>query len=185
MINFRIGSEIELRPFSEDDAEQAFAVVKENLEHLHPFLHWAVESYSPASAREFIAQAKNDAEARKSLGFGIFKNGTLIGSIGFVNFNWNSRRTEIGYWIAKGYEGRAIITQSCKLLINYAFDELQLNRIEIHCAFENARSRAIPEKLGFVQEGILRQSEWRHTRFYDMVIYGLLKNEWEGSECTL
>lgn len=179
MVTFQIGRDITLRPFKEEDAEQIITVVKKNLGHLHTFLHWAVESYSLKSAEEFIAQATADADARKGLGFGIFEAGVLIGSIGFVNFNWISKRTEIGYWIAVDSQGKGVITQSCKLLINFAFDDLKLHRVEIHCAVENVRSRAIPEKLGFVQEGILRQSEWRHTRFYDMVIYGMLKEDWK------
>jgi ribosomal-protein-serine acetyltransferase len=86
---------------------------------------------------------------------------------------------EIGYWISAKFEGNGIITHSCKALIAYAFNELKLNRVEIRCATENGRSRAIPERLGFKLEGVLRESEWRHTRFYDMAIYGLLQNEWK------
>lgn len=179
MVKFQIGNEIELRQFVESDAEDILSAVKENYNHLHPFLHWAVPEYSLEFAKNFIKQSQKDAAEDKSLGFGILDAGQVIGSIGFVNFNWQSRRTEIGYWIAKGYEGRGIITQSCRLLIAYAFDELKMNRVEIHCAAENQRSRAIPEKLGFTKEGVLRQSEWRHTRFYDMVIYGMLVEVWK------
>jgi ribosomal-protein-serine acetyltransferase len=54
-----------------------------------------------------------------------------------------------------------------------------MNRIEIRCATENLRSRAIPEKLNFKLEGVLRQSEWRHSRFFDMAIYSTLREEWK------
>ena len=57
-----------------------------------------------------------------------------------------------------------------------------MNRIEIHCATENVRSRAIPEKLNFKLDGVLRQSEWRHTRFFDMAIYSMLAEEWREGE---
>ena len=71
------------------------------------------------------------------------------------------------------------MTKSCLALINYAFDELKLNRVEMHCGVENKRSRKIPEKLGFIEEGVVRQAGWLHGRFVDFVIYGILANEWE------
>lgn len=53
-----------------------------------------------------------------------------------------------------------------------------MNRIEIRCADANVRSRAIPERLGFKLEGVLRQALCRHLQIYDDIIYGLLKEEW-------
>jgi ribosomal-protein-serine acetyltransferase len=178
MPEFQVSKEIELRPFTEENANEIFASVTRNFEHLRPFLHWVTPDYSLEGVKEFIAQASKASAERKSESYGIFYNHKLVGSIGFVNFNWNSKRMEIGYWIEKDFEGKGIVTKSCKALIDYAFDELLMNRIEIHCATENIRSRAIPERLGFQLEGVLRQSEWRHTRFYDMAIYGILTTEW-------
>lgn len=177
MFSLKIRDDIELYGIAEKDAEEIFKLVKENYEHLRPFLHWVTPDYSLASAREFVERSQKAFAENISQTFGIFHDGKIVGVIGFVLFNWHSRRTEIGYWIAKSYEGRGIITESCEALINYAFQELKMNRIEIHCATENTRSRRIPEKLNFKLEGILRQSEWRHTRFYDMAIYSLLAEE--------
>src|SRR6266568_1034377 len=52
------------------------------------------------------------------------------------------------------------------------------HKVEISCAAENTRSRAVPERLGFTQEGVLRRSGWLHDRFGDGVFYGLLREEW-------
>jgi ribosomal-protein-serine acetyltransferase len=180
MPHFQIDDEIELRPFVESDAEEIFNVVIANIEHLHTFLHWATEDFSLETALDFIRRSQIAADEKESQGFGIFLNGKLVGTIGFVKFNWTSKRTEIGYWIAREYEGRGIITRCCRELINYAFGKLEMHRVEIRCATENSRSCAIPEKFNFKLEGILRQSEWRHTRFLDMAIYGMLKEEWEN-----
>ena len=54
-----------------------------------------------------------------------------------------------------------------------------MNRVEIHCAAENTRSCAIPKRLGFTQEGILRDAQWLYDRYVDMVVYGLLAREWQ------
>ena len=178
MVKFQIADEVELRPFSKENAAEIFAAVKANYKHLQPFLHWATEDYSLESADEFVNRTQKAFAEKTSQTFGIFCREKIVGAIGFVNFNWSSKRTEIGYWIAQNYEGQGIITKSCKALIEYAFDKLKMNRIEIHCATENIKSCAIPERLNFTLEGVLRQSEWRHTRFYDMAIYGMLAEEW-------
>ena len=178
MLKLSVSDRIELRAFVEEDAIDVFELVKANIEHLQPFLHWATDDYSLESAKDFVRRAQKDFEENIRQGFGIFFDKKLVGTIGFVKFNWTSRRTEIGYWIAKEFEGRGIITKSCEAIINYAFDELKFNRIEIRCAVENKRSAAVPERLGFKLEGVLRQAEWRHTRFYDTAIYGILAEEW-------
>jgi ribosomal-protein-serine acetyltransferase len=180
MNSIKVDENIELRHFTEADAEDIYSAVKANYDHLRPFLHWVVPEYSLAGVKEFIALANKNSEEKTSEGIGIFYQGRLAGATGFVHFSWESKNTEIGYWIAKEFEGQGIITKSCRALINYAFDDLGMNRIEIRCATVNVRSRAVPERLGFTLEGVLRQQVWRHTQFYDMAIYGLLKEELKG-----
>jgi len=70
-----------------------------------------------------------------------------------------------------------LITKACRVLIDHAYDELNLNRIEMRCGVENKKSRKIPEKLGFREEGIVHQGGWLHDHFVDYVIYGMLANE--------
>jgi ribosomal-protein-serine acetyltransferase len=181
-MTFELGGDIILRRFEERDAEAVFSAVRANLQHLHTFLLWAVEDYSLSSAREFIAAADHEADEGKSLSFGIFEGNQVIGSIGFCNVSRVSRRAEIGYWIGLPHQGRGIVTEACKLLIDHAFNDLGLNRVEIRCATGNRRSRAIPERLGFVREGTLRQSEWRHTHFNDTAIFGMLKKDWKAAD---
>ena len=161
---FRISDGVSLRTFRGSDADAV--------------LHWATPDYSIESAREFIENSRESASTRKGLSLGIFQKDRFIGSAGFVKFDWISRKTEMGYWIDQAEEGKGIVSASCRVLIAYAFHELQLNRVEIRCAASNFRSAAIPERLGFQKEGILRQSELRDGRLHDFDIYGLLAAEW-------
>lgn len=78
------------------------------------------------------------------------------------------------------FRGKGIVTRAARALIDYTFDELELNRAEIHCAEGNRKSRAIAQRLGFRQEGILRRSGLLYDRYVDMVIYGMLKEEWRS-----
>jgi len=92
--------------------------------------------------------------------------------------NGANRSTSIGYWLGERFQGSGVMTKSCKALIEYAFRELKLNRVEIRCAEKNLRSRAIPERLGFVNEGMIREAEWLYDHFVDHVVYGVLAREW-------
>jgi len=182
MFTLRVNDDIELRSVAEKDAEDIVEIVKRNYEHLHPFLHWVTADYSLENAREFIRQTEKAVAENTSRAYGIFYREKIVGLISFVNFKWTSRSTEIGYWIDKNYEGKGIITESCKALVDYAFEEFGMNRIEIRCATENVRSRRIPERLNFTLDGILRQSLWRHTRFFDVAIYSMLAEEWKTNK---
>ena len=78
----------------------------------------------------------------------------------------------------KSHQGKGIMTRVVKALIDYAFDQLALNRVEILVAFNNIKSRAIPERLGLKKEGYLRQAEWLHDHYVDLMIYAVLKKDW-------
>lgn len=173
-IAFRLSNELGLRTFRENDAPGVFACVMKNCEHLRPWVHWMVPQYSLESAKTFIAESVAAANEKRSLGCGIFRNEDFVGSIGFVKFDWKAKKAEIGYWISRDEEGNGTVSKACKALIEYAFGELGLNRIEIRCSAENIRSAAIPERLGFLKEGVLRQSEFRNGRLHDFNYYGLL-----------
>jgi len=177
MFSLKVRDDIELRSVAEKDAGEILEIVRRNYEHLRPFLQWVTTDYSLESAQDFIRQTQQADAENTSRTFCIFYHEKLVGVISFVNFSWTSKHTEIGYWIDENYEGKGIVTESCKALIIYAFEELEMNRIEIRCATENIRSRAIPERLNFKLDGVLRQSIWRHTRFFDVAIYSMLAEE--------
>lgn len=69
------------------------------------------------------------------------------------------------------------MTRACEALVNFSLRDLGLHRVEIRCAEENVKSRAIPERLGFVKEGFLREVEWLHDHYVDHVVYSKLSGE--------
>jgi len=74
---------------------------------------------------------------------------------------------------------------ACDAIIEYAFKDLQLNRIEIRAGIHNRQSRAVPERLGFVNEGTARQAEWIYDHYIDHAIYGLLRSEWKAEKIII
>ena len=182
MVNLQLDDRMVLRDLQPDDAEAILDTVTQNYEHLKPFTHWITPDYSLRSATEFIERSDRDREERRTLELGIFDQNQFVGSIGFVNFDWAAKKTEIGYWISKAYEGKGIVCAACKRLIRFAFDELDLKRIEIRSSTENRRSVAIPERLGFIKEGVLRQATLCDGKLHDLAIYGLLRAEWTSED---
>jgi len=74
------------------------------------------------------------------------------------------------------------MTKACIAMIHHIFNDLHLNRVEIRCAVLNSKSRAIPERLGFSQEGTIREAEWLYDHFVDHIVYSLLAREWKMQE---
>ena len=89
---------------------------------------------------------------------------------------------EIGYFIDQKFEGKGIVTLLCKKMLAYIFDDLHLNKTLICCETTNERSKAIPVKLGFKQEGVLRDGIKVGERYGDLVMYGLLKKEYSAKK---
>lgn len=169
-----------LRHVEEGDADGIWQVVDANRDHLGEWLPWVPLS-SPETIRDFIGRARMQAAADDGFQAVILDpSGAVAGFIGFHSVDWNNRATSLGYWLAEGQQGRGTMTQAVRALTALAFEEWGLNRVEIRVAPANARSGAIPKRLGFVKEGVLRQAERHGDEFKDSAVYSMLADEWES-----
>lgn len=180
MLETQVDGQIKLRLLELHDADALFALVDANRQHLRHWLPWLDANSAASATLHFIEATQKQFADNSGFVAGIWYCGELVGVIGLNRIEWENRIGCPGYWLAEGFQGKGIMTQSCRALVNYAFTELNLNRIDIRCAFENSKSRAIPERLGFRHEGVIRQAEWLYDKFVDHVVYGMLKSEWEG-----
>jgi ribosomal-protein-serine acetyltransferase len=173
-----IDENIRLEITSEKFTTQLFDVINNNRGHLSGFLPWVDAMQSEEDFRHYLQNCEQLYQEKREVSFIILFNEKPVGRIGLHHLNLANKIGSIGYWLDKNAEGKGIITKSCVELINYGFQQLNLNRIEIKAAVRNLRSQAIPEKLGFKKEGILRQAEFVNGEFIDLNIYAILKNEW-------
>jgi ribosomal-protein-serine acetyltransferase len=132
------------------------------------------------NARQYLQNCEQLHQDKKEVSFIIFHSDKPVGRIGLHHLDLNNQIGSIGYWLAEDMEGNGIITKSCCKLIDLGFQQLSLNRIEIKAAVKNIRSQAIPVRLKFQKEGILRQAEFVNDEFIDLFVYSLLREEWEG-----
>lgn len=178
LIRIPIDNETELRTFEMQDADELYALVDTNREHLYRWMGWVDTTTSVEQMRAFIHYSQERQIQENGFNTGIFHQGRLVGVIGFHYVDHEDGKTEIGYWLAASMQGKGLMTRACHTMVDYPFRELGLNRVEIQIATDNMRSRAIPARLGFTQEGILRDDVWLRDRFVDHVVYGMLAREW-------
>jgi ribosomal-protein-serine acetyltransferase len=177
MFSHKVDKNIELRLYEPHDAEELNALIESNFDHLKKWSAWLKDDRSIANTRAFIERNLKQFAENEGFAIGIWFEGEMAGQIEYNYLDWKNRKTEIGFWLGESFQGKGLATKSCRALINYAFDELKLNRVEMQCGVENRKSRRIAEKLGFTEEGIVRQSVWLHDRFVDFVIYGMLASD--------
>lgn len=168
---------IELRPLRLEDAEPLFMLVQANRARLGEWLPWVPSIQSASDEASFIRGGQRELEAGNGLSCGIVVDRTVVGTIG-GSVSTASRSAEIGYWIAEGYEGRGIVTRAARAMTTFLVTDLALHRVVIRAATANLKSRAIPERLGFVHEGTQRQAEILNDEFFDLEVYSMLAPEW-------
>jgi ribosomal-protein-serine acetyltransferase len=139
---------------------------------------WTEGTRSVEDQRVWLESVTTDPDGLE--GVGIFVEGRYAGNAGISRHDAFGIAAEIGYWIDGAYEGRGIVTKAVRTMVDICFRDLEVHRVVIRAALENARSRAIPERLGFTLEGVLR-GEGKGSGpygFHDLAVYGLLEEEW-------
>ena len=181
MLRFPIDDDTELRLLEERHADELFALVDRNRAYLREWLPWLDATTTVDDERAFVRTSLEGFAAGTTIEFAIWHRGRISGGIGLHFIDEVNRSGEIGYWVSEDLQGRGLVTRACGAVLDHAFGNLGLNRAVMRVDVGNIRSRAIPERLGFTQEGVTRQSDWLYTRFRDMVLYSILAGEWKRS----
>jgi len=181
MLEIEIDENLRLEKLNHSHASGIFNLINSNREYLRKWLTFVDTTKSVKDTENYISyidELSNNQNAETVIS--ILYKGKLIGIIGLKKVDWANRITEIGYWLGEQYQGRGIITKSCCAVINYAFDQMGVNRIEIKCGVGNERSRHVPQRLEFKFEGIEREGELVNGQYIDLEVYSILKKEWRS-----
>lgn len=174
----KIDEGLELNFLNESHARELFELIDSNRQYLREWLPWLDNNKYLQNTIDFIKLSTKQYSENISLNLAVCFRGKIAGIISLHRFDWPNRTAHIGYWLGESYQGKGIITNSCRGLTDYAITNMGLNRVEIRCAPANSKSRAIPGRLGFKEEGVLRQAEWLYEHFVDHVVYSMLRDEW-------
>lgn len=131
---------------------------------------------SRSDVEEFIEDPDEDDDGTRLLAV---VDGVPVGSIGLFRVSNESGRGYLGAWIDPEYHGQGYGTEMTELMIEYAFDERRLHTLAAGALATNDRSRGLLEKVGFEQEGQMREAYYVDGEYVDRVLYGLHEDDWE------
>ena len=178
MLRHELPSGAHLRLFEESDADELYALTDRNRAHLEPWLPWVPATRSAEDSLAFIRMTRQQIADNTGMSLAIVRDGAIVGTAGVHGVDWANRSTTIGYWLSADEQGRGTMTEAVRALVDHAFGAWELERVEILAAVDNARSRAIPERLGFVDEGVKRRAEVVGDRVLDLAVYAMLSADW-------
>lgn len=150
--------EIRIRQFRESDAAEFTQAVLESVDHVAPWLPWCTAEYRIEDGRDWAMTAAVNWRDGNDYRFLVVdaEVGTILGSVGINQVVPQHQTGNLGYWVRKAALGRGVCTRAARMAIEYAFDELQFQRIEVHVHTENLASNLVARKLGGHFEGIQR-----------------------------
>lgn len=177
-IKIAVSDEILLRQVEMSDVKDIFHTIDSQREYLGRWLPF-VEYTTKVEDTELVVNKMIEL-GKESMDyvFVILYKKKFAGLIGFKCTERTNRRTEIGYWLSDPFQKKGIMTKSVEALCKYAFDEMDIHRVQIRCSPDNVPSSNIPKKLGFKHEGTERDGELlTGGKFTDIDIYSKLQND--------
>ena len=168
-----------LRRLQMDDAPHIvelagdYDVAKMTLNIPHP--------YPPESASHFIEGSQEAWDEQEHYAFAIVskESDTFMGVIGIIPERQH-RRAEVGYWIGKPFWNRGYVTEALKRVIQFGFEDLDLNRIDAAYRVDNPASGRVMEKVGMQLEGTFRQMTIRDGEFSDLSYRAILREDYDA-----
>lgn len=173
-----VGSDLVVRIPTLEDAADLFDAVDKNRICLRERLTWVDDVKSVDDTRRYVSRGLCQAEDGSAMNYAIEHDGRIVGMLGVYRLDSRSNLTELGYWLAEKMQGSGIMTRCCRAVIDCLFSHCGKNRVELRIAPMNRRSRAVAKRLGFTQEGVLRQAIRLLGVYHDVVIYSVLAREW-------
>ncbi len=170
-----VNREITLKEIGQEDVKPIFETISAERKYLGVWLPFVEHTLEIADTQNFIDNLV--ISETKDLTYAIYYRNEFVGLAGLKDPDYDNKKIEIGYWIAEKYQHRGIVTLSCRKLIEHAFDNLKMNRIQLKAATENINSQKVAERLGFKKEGIERDGELHKRGYVDLIVYGLLKKD--------
>jgi RimJ/RimL family protein N-acetyltransferase len=173
-------SRLRLRPFTGADAGHLVAL------HTNPEVmrYWDSPRWTdPARADRFLAVCERLAEEGSGARVAIDRvsDGAFVGWCAVSEWDPDFRSASLGYCLAESAWGHGYMTEAARALLGWAYDNLDLNRVQAETDTRNLASARVLEKLGFVREGTLREDCIVDGDVSDSWVFGLLRREWQPS----
>ena len=168
-----------LREFTMDDLQDVFEYqqLPEYME-LYPWIN-RNEDDVKSLLNMFMDWRNQLPRGRFQLAITLRGDDKVIGSCGIRRTDESELEADIGYELAPAHWGQGIATEAASAIVRFGFGHLDLHRISSWCIAENVRSVRVLEKLGMKLEGRLRENEHYRGRYWDTLVFGMLRSEWQ------
>lgn len=178
MFRLRVTDRIMLKRIELSDAADIFQAIDSQRKYLGKWLPFVKFTNNVSDTEQFIASINANPSDDREYVFVILYDNQFAGIVGFKSTDKVNKKTEIGYWLSRHFQKMGIVTLSVMRLIEFAWEEMGMNRIQIRCAAGNVPSKRIPKRLRFRFEGIERDGELLSGDvFTDLEVYSLLRRD--------
>lgn len=178
MFTYTVDEELKLKLLEMKDADELFRLTDANRVYLREWMPWVDATRLPEDTAQYIESARKQWAGQECITACMLYRGAICGMVDLHGISRLNRKAAIGYWLSAPLQGRGLMTRAVRAMVDYGFGGLGLHRIEIRAAVDNRRSRLIPERLGFHQEGVARGAQKLYDRYLDLVVYSMLAPEW-------
>lgn len=184
MIATHLRADAVLRALEPHHAEEFLANLDRAREHISPWVGAAFVATDLDAARAVLQRYADGRAADGKRLYGIWLDGVLVGGAMFVTFDARSGICEVGCWLEPGAEGRGLITQVVRMMLDWAFLERGLIRAEWHALPDNTRSVAVAKRLGMSLDGTMRLGAITPTGRQDLQVWSVLAGEWDSGRAA-
>jgi len=167
-----------LERLNQTHAGPIFNAIVQNRDFLRKWLPFVDFTHKKNDTERFVRSILEKSSSNRDEVYVIWYKHEFAGLIGFKDIDRINDKIEIGYWLIEEMTGKGIATLATRKMVNLAFRNMDMNRIQIRCGIGNEKSSAIPRRLGFLFEGIERNGERHNHSYIDLEVYSLLKHEW-------
>jgi RimJ/RimL family protein N-acetyltransferase len=185
MYAISLGDGADLRPLEPWHAEEFLAHLERGREFINRFVPFGSRATDVASARETLQRYADWRAADTASLHGIRLDGKLVGGVLFLNFDAAQGTCEVGCWLEPAATGRGLITRAMRVLLDHAFDDRGIHRVEWIAATGNTASLNVARRLGMTREGVQRESYPHQGVRLDMEVWSILAPEWRAARQTL
>ncbi len=177
MFRIALQESADLRPLEPSDSPRFLALIERERAHFGTWLPWGADIDTEEKARGFIQRLADRQATDQGRGYAIWLDGEMVGGALFRTFDIKSGNCEIRVWLAAHATGRGLMTTACNILIDWAFEDRGMHRVEWHVASGNEPSIRTAKRLGMQLDGVMRASFPYRNERHDFQVWSLLRTD--------
>jgi RimJ/RimL family protein N-acetyltransferase len=168
---------ISIQPYRLHDALALYEAAVESAREVRPFMPWCRPDLTGKGARRWIEAQVSAFEARKAFEFVILSaDGRFLGGCGLNQIDDANRRANLGYWVRSLATRRGVATTAIQQLVQWAFRNTDLVRLEVVVSTENIASLRAVEKSGAAREAVIKKRLLLHGTWHDAVMFSFVRD---------